>query len=372
MTEWDLFSRTSQVLTRKMTPQKVHRIVFGCIIAAEVLMMLWVGRRQWYFYDEWRLVIERVIPHAHGPLGLFRQMFKPDGEHVIGLPLTVFVVLVRWFGIGNYWPFVFVNIIVRVATLVVLDDVCRRVGARRMVRLLAVASIAFFGEGYESLFGQSVMFAGFTLVFCLLAIRSSLLTDVSERRAGIASAVWLTLSILSTSYGFPVVAGVALFFLLTRRWRAALVSLLLPPIVFIVVRLICGGSYAEQQPVSPGHLGLYIRFVEAGLGAVGDAITGLDGLGLAGFVALVALKLGWPPTTARGRSWSRWSWRSSCSTSRRRCRDRCSVWKRRALPTATRSSVACWRSSCSPRHGAGAASSREWPVSSVCSWSSAW
>src|SRR5258706_6632060 len=151
-------------------------------------------------------------------------MFKPDGEHVIGLPLIFFVTLVRWFGIDNYWPFVFVNIIVRVATLFALDFVLRRAGARRVVRLLAVASIAFFGEGYESLFGQSLMFAGFTMVFCLLAIGSSLHTDVSERRAGVTAALWLTLSILSSSYGFPVVGGVALFFLLTRRWRAALVS----------------------------------------------------------------------------------------------------------------------------------------------------
>ena len=291
MTEWNLLSRTLQVLNRKMSPQTVWRLAFGCIIAAEVVMLLWVGRKQWYFFDEWRLVVERVIPHPHGPLAEFKLLFKPDGEHVIGLPLTFFVILVRWFGIENYWPFVFVNIIVRVATLFVLDDVCRRVGARRLVRLLAVAGIAFFGEGYESLFGQSLMFAGFTLVFCLLAIRSSVRTDVSERRAGIVSAIFLTCSILSSSYGFPVVAGVALFYLLTRRRQAAAVSLLVPPIVFIVVRMITGGQYSQQQPIAPGRLGLYIHYVERGLSAVGDAVTGMDGIGLAGFVGIVVLCL---------------------------------------------------------------------------------
>src|SRR4026208_2291390 len=112
---------------------------------------------------------------------------------------------------------IFINVVVRVVTLVILDDVCRRAGARRLVRLLAVATIAFFGEGYESLFAQSVMFAGFTLIFGLMAIRGGLKIDVAERGVGIVSGVWLSLSVLSSSYGFPVVVGVALFFLLTRR-----------------------------------------------------------------------------------------------------------------------------------------------------------
>ena len=301
MTEWNLISRSLQVVTRRTSIKSVWRLAFGCIIAAEVVMMLWVGRHQWYFFDEWHLIVERVVPHANGPLALFRQVFRPDGEHVIGLPLSLFVILVRVFGIGNYWPFIFVNILVRVATLVILDDVCRRAGARRIARLLAVLIIAVFGAGYESFFAQSVMFAGFTLIFALMAIRASLRSELTERRAGIASAVWLSCSILSSSYGFPVVVGVALFYLLTRRRRAALVSLVVPPIVFLAVRLASGGEYAQQQPIAAGRMPLYIHYVQVGLSAVGDAITGLDGLGLAGFVGLVAISL-WLVNDERSRS----------------------------------------------------------------------
>ena len=291
MTEWNLNSRGLQRLPPRMTPQVVFRLTFACIIVGEAAMLLWVGRKEWYFFDEWRLVVERVVPHAHGPFSLFKQMFRPDGEHVVGLPLTFFVIIVRLFGIDTYWPFVFVNILIRVATLVILDDICRRVGARRLVRLVAVAGIAFFGEGFESLFGQSIMFAGFTLIFCLLAIRSSLKTDVTERRAGAESATFLTCSILSSSYGFPLVAGVALFYLLTRRRRASAVSLLIPPVVFIAVRLICGGQYTQQKPVAAGRLGLYIRYVQEGLSTVGEAILGMDGIGIAAFIAVVAVCL---------------------------------------------------------------------------------
>ena len=188
MTEWNLTSKPLQVLTQRISPRTLWRLAFGSIIVAEVVMLLWVGRKEWYFFDEWRLVVERVVPHPNGLFAEFKLLFKPDGEHVIGIPLTFFVVLVRWVGLDNYWPFIFVNILVRIATLLLVDDVCRRIGARRIVRLLAVACIAFFGEGYESLFAQSVMFAGFTLIFGLLAIRQSLKTDISDRRAGITSA----------------------------------------------------------------------------------------------------------------------------------------------------------------------------------------
>jgi hypothetical protein len=274
-----------------MTTETLWRLVFGSIIAAEIVMLLWVGRREWYFFDEWRLVVERVVPHANGPFAEFKLLFKPDGEHVIGIPLTLFVIIVRWFGLDTYWPMIFINVVVRVVTLVILDDVCRRAGARRLVRLLAVATIAFFGEGYESLFAQSVMFAGFTLIFGMMAIRESLKTDVSERRVGTLSAVWLSLSVLSSSYGFPVVVGVAMFFLLTRRRFAALVSFVLPPIVFMAVRLITGGEYAQQQPVAAGRLPLYIHYVQSGLSAVGEAILGMDALGVASFVMIAAAGL---------------------------------------------------------------------------------
>ena len=301
MTEWNLTSGPLQVLTRRMTPQTLWRLAFGSIIAGEVLMLLWVGRREWYFFDEWRLVVERVVPHTSGPFAEFKLLFKPDGEHVIGIPLTFFVIIVRWFGLDTYWPIIFVNIIVRVVTLVVIDDVCRRLGARRLVRLLAVALIAFFGEGYESLFGQSVMFAGFTLVFALLAVRQSLKTDISERRAGVTSAVWLACSVLSSSYGFPVVVGVALFYLLTHRRRAAIVSFVVPPIVFMAVRMLTGGEYAQQQPVSTARIPLYIHYVQSGLSAVGEAILGMDSLGIASFVVVAAASL-WLVTETRSRS----------------------------------------------------------------------
>jgi hypothetical protein len=276
-------------------------VAFGSIIGAEVIMLLWVGRKEWYFFDEWRLVVERVVPHPGGLFAQFKLLFKPDGEHVVGIPLTFFVLIVRTFGLNNYWPFIFVNVVVRVVTLVVLDDVCRRVGARRIVRLLAVATIAFFGEGYESLFAQSLMFAGLTLIFGLLAIRQSLKPDISERRAGVTSAAWLAASVLSSSYGFPVVVGVALFFLLTHRRRAAVVSLLVPPIVFMGVRLITGGEYAQQQPVSTARIPLYIHYVQSGLSAVGEAILGLDALGVASFVG-IAIACLWLVAETRSRA----------------------------------------------------------------------
>ena len=49
------------------------RLTLGAVFAAEALILVWVGRHQWYFFDEWRLIVERVIT----------------------LPLAVFVVLTR-------------------------------------------------------------------------------------------------------------------------------------------------------------------------------------------------------------------------------------------------------------------------------------
>src|SRR3954447_22127010 len=142
------------------------------------------------------------------------------------------------------------------------------------------------------------MFAGFTLVFAMLAVSESLKDDENQQRAGFISAAWLSCSILSSSYGFPVLLGVALFYLLTHRRRAAFISFIVPPVVFLVIRSIAGGTYASQQPVSSGRIPLYIHYVQSGLSAVGEALLGMDGLRLVSFVVLAAGSL-WFATTDR-------------------------------------------------------------------------
>ena len=281
--------RARELFDRYRASQRAWRLTLAAVFALEAIMLLRVGRHQWYFFDEWRLVVERVIPRAHGVSESFKQLFKPDGEHVIAIPLALFIALTRLAGIDNYWPFVFANIVVRLVTMWLADDIIRRLGARRAARLLALVSIAFFGAGFESLFGQSVIFAAFTLVFCLMAIRQALLPSTSQWRTGVLAALYLVGAIFSSSYGFPVVVGVTIYFILSSRRIAAALSLTVPPIAFLVVRALAGGSYAQQQPVAFSRLNLYVDYVQYGLARLGEGMTGIDGLGLVSYLALVAL-----------------------------------------------------------------------------------
>lgn len=286
-------SRVDGLVAQVRAHRHTWRVVLGSVFVLEAAMLLWTGRHQWYFFDEWRLVVERVVPGADGPVEHFRQLFRPDGEHVIALPLAVFVLLTRAAGLGTFWPFVIANVVVRLATMWLADDLVRRLGGRRLARLAVVASIALFGAGYESLFGQSLIFAGFTLVFSLLAMREMLVVRRSEWVSGAVAATYLVGAIFSSSYGFPAVVGVALYFALTSRRIAAVVALVVPPVAFLAVRAMAGGSYAQQQPVALTRVPLYVDYVQYGLARLGEALTGLEGLGIASFVGLVAAALVW-------------------------------------------------------------------------------
>jgi len=277
----------STIVSRVRSSRFSWPVAYAGAFVAQAIVLLVAGQNQWYFFDEWRLIVERVV--APGDVSLFERLFRPDGEHVIAVPLALFIVLANIGGLGTYWPFVIANVVVRLATLWVADDVVRRLGGRRIVRLAVLFSIAFFGEGFESLFGQSLIFAGLTLLFSLLAIREAVRDDVSTRRAGIVATVFLVLAVFSTSYAFPVVLAVALFFAMTHRRFAGLACLLVPPAMFLLVRALAGGSYSQQQAISPRFVGLYIDYVQAGLATVGESITGLVGLGLASYVAIVAV-----------------------------------------------------------------------------------
>ena len=262
-------------------------VAYASVFVAQAAMLLLAGRHQWYFFDEWRLIVERVV--QPGDVTYFERLFRPDGEHVIAVPLALFIVLAKVGGLDSYWPFVIANVLVRLATLWVADDIVRRLGGRRIARLMVLVSIAFFGDGFESLFGQSLIFAGLTLLFSLLALREAVRDDVSAVRSGVMATGYLVAAVFSTSYAFPVVLAVALFFALSRRPVAAVAALVTPPTVFVIVRALAGGSYSDQQEISPRFLGLYVDYVQAGLTAVGEGVTGLVGLGLASFAALVVV-----------------------------------------------------------------------------------
>lgn len=264
-------------------------LLYFAVFSSQAVMLLVAGSKQWYFFDEWRLIVERVVDP--GDVNLFERLFRPDGEHVIAVPLAFFILLANFGGLDSYWPFVIGNVVVRLATLWVADDIVRRLGGRRLARLMVLVSIAFFGSGNESLFGQSLIFAGLTLVFSLLAIREAVRGDVPRLRATALATGFLIAAVFSTSYAFPVVLAVALIFLLTRGVLSALVSLIVPPLCFLFVRFVAGGSYSEQQAISPRFGGLYIDYVQVGLTSVGEAVTGLVGLGFASFVGIVALSV---------------------------------------------------------------------------------
>ena len=279
--------RAQELFDRYRASNRAWKLTIASVFLAEAVMLAWVGRNQWYFFDEWRLVVERVIQLPGQEHGLFKRLFLPDGEHVIALPLALFILLTNAAGLGTYAPFIVANIIVRLATLWLADDIIRRLGGRRAARLVVMISIAFFGAGFESLFGQSLIFAGFTLVFCLLAIRETLKPTRSESLRGGIAAAYLVGAIFSSSYGFPVVIGTALLFLFGRRRIAAAIALVVPPVAFLVVRALAGGAYAQQQPVQLSRVPLYIDYIQNGVGSVGEAILGLDNLGLAAYLILV-------------------------------------------------------------------------------------
>ena len=132
---------------------------------------------------------------------------------------------------------------------------------------MAVAGVAFFGEGYEALFAQSVMFAGFTLVFALLAVSESLKEDESAVRAGlIGDSVAVVLDPVEQLRlsGTPRRCAVLP---LDPSTSGGVDLVRRAPDVFLVIRSIAGGTYAHNNRCR-SRLPLYIHYVQSGLSAV--------------------------------------------------------------------------------------------------------
>jgi hypothetical protein len=248
---------------------------FAAVAAAGLAFVLWRGRANSFFFDEWSW-IELRRSGLHAVLSSYNQ-------HLLAFSTAAFQLLFSTVGLAHYWPYRALAAVAHLACAAAAFAYLRRLIA--FAALPVVAVVVFMGSGWEYIFEG--INAGFTgAIGC--GIASFLALDCGHGRGERLACALLVVGLVFSEFSLLFAAGVAVELCWRDRGLRRAWVWLAPVAVYLVWWL----AYYQGGSPGPSVGGLPKFLVDLASAAAG----GVFGLGLQpGRVALVALValLGW-------------------------------------------------------------------------------
>ena len=171
-----------------------------------------LGRRQWFFADEWEFLSGRGINGG--------DLLRAHYGHWVAVPIVVYRVLWQVVGLRSYVPYVGLAILLHLVAAGLLWVIMRRAQVRPWTATLVASVFVLFGAGAQDiLWAFQITFTG-ALVFGLIQL---LLADhdgpIDVRDWIGLGAGFLGLMCSGVAVTMVIVVGIAT--LLRRSWRAA-------------------------------------------------------------------------------------------------------------------------------------------------------
>jgi hypothetical protein len=125
--------------TRRLkAPIRVHYAA----LAVSFGLILWLGRDQWFFGDDWAI----LVPRLDGAVML------PHVGHWDLVPALLFQWVRDLFGLGSYLPFLVLAVVAHIVLCHLLWRILRRVGVEAWIATLLSILLMVFGGGAENIF----------------------------------------------------------------------------------------------------------------------------------------------------------------------------------------------------------------------------
>jgi hypothetical protein len=245
-------------------------VVIGLLVGVAATM----GRRLWFFSDDWNVLVE----YHDG------NLLVPFNGHLSTLPAGLYQVLFHTVGLGSYLPYRICGL----AALVLLGFQVTRYSIARVptaVAILAVAAVMWNSYGSTNVLFPFLM--NFSIpIAAIVAIWWHL--DKETRGHDVAAGVWLAVALATSGLGVMTLAAVVIELALKRaplrRWAVFAPATLLWGLWWI--------THRESNEISGDLLGVAeyaLRMFWGGTTALaaGNRVGGL--VLAAGFVALTVL-----------------------------------------------------------------------------------
>jgi hypothetical protein len=256
---------------------KVH----WALLLVALVPLVAAGQGQHFFRDEWAFIGEKL-----DALSLPDRYLLPHNEHWSLLPILAYRTLHATVGVGSYWPYLGLLLLLHLGVTHVLWRLMLVTGSKPIIATALAAVFSVLGAGAEDLvWAFQISFVGSTLMG-VSAVFMAVTGTASWRKTSLLAG--LTLASLATS-------GVGLAYLIVvplvlawRRRRYAVAAFGLPLLVYIMWHAHYGSSF-EYPPNGSATVPLIVgAFVVVGLAA---ALTGYFGFQTTSMVTYLVVGL---------------------------------------------------------------------------------
>ena len=185
-------------------------------------LSLWINRTTWFLGDDFAILTNRYFAAASGNWS--QALFLPHNDHLIALPVLVFIGLGNIFGLNNHLVYMLPAIFMHIAILFAIAIILKKRCSSTLTALSAVCCVAFMSAGFEVLMMATNM-AHVAPIF--LGLYQLILVDhdgdIAKR--DIVAATLGVIAVLCAGTSIPLIVMIALFLVLQRQFkRAALVA----------------------------------------------------------------------------------------------------------------------------------------------------
>jgi hypothetical protein len=260
-------------------------VVHYAALVLSLAAILWIGRSQWFFGDDWAI----LAPHLDGAIML------PHVGHWNLIPAVVFQGVRDWLGLGSYLPFLALAVLAHLAVAHLGWRILLRVGTHPWVATLLSILVMLLGGGSENIlwaFQFGFMGAVALGLAVLLLLDRARLTPVSC----VAIILLSLLAPMFSGTAIPVLAAAAIVGWIRHGFVRTLLLLLPTAVSYLLWFALIARNH---EPASEGITSIGGALLYAGGmygGGLGRALPWI-GLGLIPAVALVI----WFAVTVRRR-----------------------------------------------------------------------
>jgi hypothetical protein len=248
---------------------KWTQIHWGLLLFALVLLV-WAGRGQHFFYDEWAFVGRKL-----DALPFPDRYLLPHNEHWSLLPALAYRTLAAIVGVGSYWPYLGLLLLLHLGVTHVLWRLMLVTGSKPIVATALAAVFSVLGAAAEDLvWAFQIGFVGSTLLG-VTAVYLAVTGSASWRKTAVLAG--LALASLATSgvgLAYLIVVPVVLSW---RRRRYAVAAFSVPLLMYLTWYAIYVPSLTHPPAASATAPVIVGAFIALGLVA---ALTGYFGFAM--------------------------------------------------------------------------------------------
>jgi hypothetical protein len=206
--------------------------------AGAIPLLVWYGRGQWFFLDEWDFLVNRSAKSVH-------DLFAPYNGHWSTVPILAYRLNFQLWGIRTYLPYQLPVILLHVALTLALWLLMRHLKVRPWIATGVAIPYLVFGSGLEN-----IIFA-FQIGFTGAALCGVMQLVLADHDGSIERRDWLGLAfgvvgLMCASGAVALGATVGVAVLLRRGWRVAAFHVGPLAVAFIVWFAVIG--HTSKQP----------------------------------------------------------------------------------------------------------------------------